>query len=137
MRALLLRLGVGVGAAVAMACGGGYSSTPTTPSPSPSSDPNAITISIVRQNGAQSFNPNPASVGGQLVVFKNNDSIVHRVVLNDGSLDTGDIAPGGTSRAVTMPGAGTNYHCSIHPTMIGSVGPSTGGEPPACQGAYC
>jgi plastocyanin len=138
MRAVLLRLAVGMGAAAAMACGGGYSSpAPTSPSPSPSGDPNAVTISIVRENGAQSFNPNPASVGGQVVVFKNNDSIVHRVVLNDGSIDTGDIAPGATSRAITMPGGGTNYHCSIHPSMIGSVSPSTGGEPPACQGPYC
>ena len=134
MRYLLLKVSVVVAALAGFACGGG-GSTPTNPSPSPGS--NAITISIVRDNGAQSFNPNPASVGGQRVVFRNNDSIVHRVILNDGSIDTGDIAPGAASREIEMPGRGTNYHCTIHPSMIGSVSPSTGGEPPACEGPYC
>ena len=69
-----------------------------------------------------------------MVVFRNNDSIVHRVVLNDGSVDTGDIAPGATSRAVAMPGGGTNYHCQLHPGMIGAVSGSSGGPPP-CSGA--
>jgi plastocyanin len=124
-------------AATAMACGGYSSPTPTTPSPSGPPDPNAITISIVGENGARSFNPNPASVGGRVVVFKNNDSITHRVVLNDGTIDTGDIAPGATSRTFTMPDLGTNYHCSIHPSMVGSVNPAAGGEPPACTGPYC
>lgn len=111
------------------ACGGG-SSTPTGP------NPNAITITITRQNGAQSFSPNPASAGGETVVFRNTDSVVHRVLLNDGSIDTGDIAPGATSAPVSMPATGTNYHCSLHPDMIGAVNGSSG-PPPACEGPYC
>lgn len=112
--------------------GGGGSSTPMTPSPtSPTS------INIVGQNGTQAFSPNPASFGGQQVVFKNNDSASHRIVLNDGSVDTGDIAPGATSRVVTMPSSGTNYHCSVHPGMIGSVTAATGAPPPPCTGSYC
>ena len=71
-----------------------------------------------------------------MVVFRNNDSVAHRVVLNDGSIDTGDIAPGATSRAVSMPGSGTNYHCQIHPGMIGAVS-SSSGPPPPCTGIYC
>ena len=88
-------------------------------------------------NGAQSFSPNPASVGGQEVVFKNTDSIVHRVVLNDGSVDTGNLAPGASSAVFTMPASGTNYHCSLHPTMVGAVNPAAGGAPPTCTGQYC
>lgn len=110
-------------------CGGG-GSTPSSPAPG------AITITITRQNGAQSFSPNPASAGGQAVVFRNADSIVHRVRLNDGSIDTGDIAPGATSAQVEMPATGTNYHCSVHPDMIGAVS-GTSGAPPACEGPYC
>jgi plastocyanin len=72
-----------------------------------------------------------------MVVFRNTHNVPHRVVLNDGSLDTGDIAPGATSRAVQMPAAGTNYHCSLHPGMIGSVATAMGGAPPACDGEYC
>jgi plastocyanin len=111
------------------ACGG---SSPSGPDPGPGT----LTITITRQNGAQSFSPNPASAGGQTVVFRNADSVVHRVMLNDGSIDTGDIAPGATSGPVQMPGGGTNYHCSLHPDMIGAVN-GTAGPPPACEGPYC
>jgi plastocyanin len=112
------------------ACGGGGSSTPISPGP------NVLTITITRQNGAQSFSPNPASAGGQTVVFRNADSVVHRVLLNDGSIDTGNIAPGATSSEVQMPGSGTNYHCALHPDMIGAVN-ATSGPPPQCEGPYC
>jgi plastocyanin len=85
---------VALGAIVVVmsACGGSdAASTPTSAS-------NAMTINILRQNGAQSFAPNPALAGGQMVVFKNTDSVTHRVTLNDGNVDTGDIAPGAISR---------------------------------------
>ena len=111
---------------------GGSSSSPSAPSGS-----TATTINIVGESGTQAFSPNPALFGGQMVVFRNNHSVIHRVVLNDGSIDTGDIAPGATSRSVLMPASGTNYHCSLHPGMIGAVAPSSGAPPPACEGAYC
>jgi plastocyanin len=121
-------------AIVAAACGG-ESSTPSSPSPAPTATP--FTITVTQQSGAQSFSPNPALAGGQMVVFRNADSIVHRVVLNDGSVDTGDMAPGATSQAVRMPSTGTNYHCSLHPAMVGAVSPTAGGPPPVCEGIYC
>jgi plastocyanin len=96
-----------------------------------------MTISITGQNGASSFSPNPAAMGGQSVVFKNNDSVAHHPVLNDGSVDFGNVNPGATSQVFAMPGAGTNYHCTIHPGMIGAVNPSSGGAPPPCVGAFC
>jgi len=134
-RELLVVLGI-----VCAGCGGS-STSPTSPSapssPSSPSSPAAATININGQNGTQAFAPNPSSFGGQMVVFKNNDSVTHRVVLNDGSIDTGNIAPGASSQAVMMPGGGTNYHCSIHPGMIGAVSGSSGAPPPACSGAYC
>ena len=114
----------------ALSCGGGSSS------PAGPSTPDLITITITRQNGAQSFSPNPVSAAGQMVVFRNTDTIVHRVQLNDGTLDTGNIAPNQTSAAVLMPGSGTNYHCTIHPDMIGAVNATSGGPPP-CEGPYC
>lgn len=130
MRSRLVNASVWLlGLAAFPGCGG---DSPMTPSPT-----NTTTINIVGQNGAQAFSPNPASFGGRQVVFKNNDSASHRISLNDGSIDTGDIAPGATSRVITMPSSGTNYHCSIHPGMIGSVTPATGGSPPPCTGTYC
>ena len=133
-----MRRGV-IGAVMALAIAAascGKSSNPATPTAS-APPSNVATITIVGQKGSQSFSPNPAAVGGQSVVFKNSDTVTHRVVLNDGSVDTGDNPPGGTSRTVTMPAAGTNYHCSIHPGMIGSVNPASGGAPPPCEGPYC
>jgi plastocyanin len=116
---------VGVGA-----CGGG---SDTSPGPTPTG---TVTISIVGERGGQSFSPNPASAAGRRVVFRNNDGVVHRVRLNDLSVDTGDIPPGGTSREIMMPAAGTNYHCSLHPTMVGAVG-APAQPPPPCTGQYC
>jgi plastocyanin len=124
--ALALIAGVVVGGC------GGSGSTPSSPSTTA-----PATISIVGQNGTQAFSPNPSSFGGQMVVFRNNDSVPHRVVLNDGSIDTGNIAPGATSSAVSMPLSGTNYHCQLHPGMIGAVSGSAGNPPPPCTGQYC
>ena len=109
-------------------CGGG---SPSSPAPS-----GPVTITIVGERGAQSFTPNPATAAGRSVVFRNSDSVVHRVRLNDLSIDTGDIAPGATSNPVNMPASGTNYHCALHATMIGAVGGGSTGPPP-CQGIYC
>jgi plastocyanin len=134
MHSISLRSVVFCAAIAACACGGdgGGPSSPSVPS-----GDTPVTIAIAGQNGSQSFTPNPASAGGRSVVFKNNDSVVHKVALNDGSLETENIAPGATSRALMMPGNGTNYHCPIHPGMIGSVSASSGGAPPPCEGAYC
>jgi plastocyanin len=112
------------------ACGGGGSS-PSSPAPA-----GTVTIVIVGDRGTQSFSPNPSTAAGRTVVFRNQDSVVHRVRLNDLSIDTGDIAPGATSRPVSMPAAGTNYHCFLHPTMLGSVGGGAA-PPPPCTGQYC
>jgi plastocyanin len=131
MKAWLVTSAILVTGLVAMSCGGGGGSS------DPSPTPNQTTIRILGQRGNQSFSPNPADVGGRAVVFRNDDSVVHRVVLNDGSIDTGDIAPGATSRIINMPSSGTNYHCSIHDNMGGAVNPAAGGDPPPCEGIYC
>lgn len=93
---------------------------------------NAVTVSIMGQGGAQSFNPNPAPITqGSLVVWRNMDSIVHHIVMNDGSFDSGDIGPGGTSPMMRLSSAGGNYHCTIHPTtMFGSINVATDPMPP-------
>ena len=125
--------GVGIAILAGWSCGGGSSSPPTNPTPTPTT----VTIVITGQRGAQSFSPNPATAGGRMVVFRNADTEAHRVRLNDGSVDWGVIAPGATSQPLLMPGEGSNYHCNLHPTMIGSVSPETGGNPPRCTGEYC
>jgi plastocyanin len=106
----------------AAACGSAYgSSSPSGPSGTPALPAGAITINVVGINGAQSFSPNPATVpAGQVVVWHNIDRDTHRVVLNGGQLDTGNIAPGAFSQPMTL-GAPGGYHCSIHPEMVGTL----------------
>jgi plastocyanin len=120
--------------------GNGYSNgsgNPNTPTPQPDSS-GVVTINVVAKNGAQSFSPNPATVpSGQTVVWRNVDTVTHRVVLNDRSVDTGDLAPGTSSRPMTIGGTGGGqYHCAIHPEMVGSVNQVTSVAPP-CEGPYC
>ena len=131
-------IGIGLGM---WGCGGsGYSSGSNPNSPTPAtSGSGVVTINVVAINGAQSFSPNPAMVpSGQMVVWHNIDTVTHRVVLNDRSVDTGDLAPSASSQPMTIgaPGGGGQYHCSIHPVMIGSINLDTQPTQP-CQGPYC
>jgi len=90
-----------------------------------------VTINVVAINGAQSFSPNPATLpAGQMVVWHNVNNTTHRVVLNDRSVDTGDLAPGASSQPMAIGAAGGPYHCSIHPEMIGSINQDTSMSPP-------
>jgi plastocyanin len=90
-----------------------------------------VTINVVAIDGAQSFSPNPATLpAGQMVVWHNVDHTTHRVVLNDQSVDTGDLAPGAASQPTALGAAGGQYHCSIHPEMVGSVNQDTSTSPP-------
>jgi plastocyanin len=134
-----------VAAAVGVAAcgGGGGTSTPTSPTTTggngggTGSTPSVVTITIKGVNGKLSFDPNPASVAaGQSVAFKNADVVAHEVVLDDGSLKTDVIAPGGTSATLAIGNRNSSYHCSIHPSMVGSFNAAVTPDPPPCTG-YC
>ena len=136
MRSRILALAVF--ALAAGACSGGsYSSSTSSPSaPTPATTTTSVpagaaTVTIMGQRSDQSFSPNPAPITqGTVVVWKNNDSTVHRIVMNDGSFDSGDIGPGGMSRQMTLTSQGGQYHCTIHPTtMFGSINVATTSDP--------
>jgi len=137
-----MRFAVLAASAVAIAlaswsCGGGGGGSSTLIGPDATS---TITINIVFSNGlgnlgVQSFSPNPASVSqGAMVVWHNSDSTTHHIVLNDGSLDTGDIAPNGSSPAKILNASTAQYHCTIHPSMVGSINTATSSSPPPGSG---
>src|SRR3954453_19347458 len=84
-------------------------------------------------NNTTSSNPNVAIANmafsvatlkisaGTTVKWTNNDAIAHTVTANDGSFDSGNIAPGATfTKAFSTKGTFA-YHCSIHPMMTASV----------------
>jgi len=91
-----------------------------------------VTINVVAINGAQSFLPNPATLPvGQMVVWRNVNSATHHVVLNDGSVDTGELAPGTSSQPMAIGAASGQYHCSIHSEMVGSFNQDAATPPPS------
>jgi plastocyanin len=131
----VIALGVGIWGCGGSSYSSGNSGNPITPTPSTAG---VVTINVVAVNGAQSFSPNPATLpAGQMVVWHNVDTITHRVVLNDQSVDTGNLAAGASSQPMAIGAAGGQYHCSIHPVMVGSINQGTSTVAAPCQGAYC
>lgn len=138
-----------VSALALASCGGssGGGSTPTSPStPATGGNnggaaPASVTVSIKGNLGNSSFTPNPADVSaGQMVVFKNTDNETHHIVLDDGSMTTGDIAPGATSVALPIGSANVGFHCTIHPGMVGAFNNGTEATPDpgnGCGYSYC
>ena len=127
-------------ALAAASCGGGGS--PASPSPGAGGgggQQTTVTVTITGQGGRLAFFPNPATVAtGQMVMFKNNDVVAHRVTLDDLSVQTPEIAPGATSAPVAMGLNGSKtYHCSIHPGMVGGFNGAEAEPPPGCAMAYC
>ena len=118
--ASLLTLGLGMWGCSDAGYSSGSTNSPAAPTPTASFG--VVTITVVAINGAQSFSPNPATLpAGQMVVWHNINNTTHRVVLNDRSVDTGDLAPGASSQPMAIGAGGGAYHCSIHPEMIGSI----------------
>jgi plastocyanin len=68
------------------------------------------------------FNPAGTSVAaGSKVTWTNSDTTAHTVTFDDGSADSGNLAPGSTFDH-TFATAGTfAYHCTIHSQMHGTV----------------
>jgi plastocyanin len=133
MRAFAIVTVLALGLATSACSGSGYSSSSTNSqaAPTPITSNGIVTINVVAINGAQSFSPNPATLpAGQMVVWHNVNNTTHRVVLNDGSVDTGNLAPGASSQPMAIGAAGGQYHCSIHPEMIGSLNQDTAPSSP-------
>lgn len=89
-----------------------------TPLPSATAAPTAARVSIINL----SFNPASITVTrGLTVTWTNADSVTHTVTADNGSFDKGFVVPG-MSVSMTFSTAGVfNYHCNIHPFMMGSV----------------
>lgn len=103
------------------ACGGYDSPSPTGPDGLSSAPAGAVVVNVIGERGTQSFSPNPATIpAGQTITWHNVDVTDHRVVLDSGRIDTGNISPGRFSTPTTLPAAG-GYHCSIHPSMVGTL----------------
>lgn len=109
------------------ACSPNYSSTPTTsPTPSAPASNGATTVVSIPSGasalGSQAFPPNPLTVdAGTTVTWTNTDSIAHTSTSNGAGWDSGIIAPGGQFSTAFNTAGTFQYHCQIHPGMVGTV----------------
>ena len=98
---------------------GGDDSNPMNPGGGGGADK---TITIVGNNGSNSYSPNPDTVTvGQTVAWHNADGTTHTAT--GAAFNTGNIGGGGTSAAIAMGTPGSfPYHCTIHGvTMAGTL----------------
>jgi plastocyanin len=128
--------------------GGGTAASPTAPTPTasaptpsaptPSGPAATVTVAIVSATGNSAFQPNPVRANaGDTVIFRNNDLVMHHLVMDDGSADLGDVAPGAMSRSITLRNANAaNFHCTLHSSMVGSINGASAPEPPECMDPY-
>lgn len=81
---------------------------------------NGAQVSVTIQN--MMFAPSTLNVRvGDTVVWTNNDSVAHTVTGDTAGPRSTSIAQGGTY-SYTFTTSGTfSYHCSIHPSMMGTV----------------
>lgn len=107
---------------LAIGCTGTNNQEPATPTESPAETPAVPTSSKTVEVTIQNFAFNPGSVtisSGDTVKWTNMDSTAHTITGTDfssGNLNKGD------SYENTFAKAGTyDYHCSIHPSMTGTV----------------
>jgi len=72
----------------------------------------------------QNFAFSPATINvkaGTKVTWTNQDSTTHHVVSDTGAFDSGNLAQG-QSYSFTFNKTGSYpYHCSIHPSMTGTI----------------
>lgn len=119
--------------------GGGGGSTPTSATAPTAGTPatTTITTNIIGSAGTGAYSPNPvAAQAGAMVVFKNNDSQLHHIVLDNGSADFGDLAPGATSRGLAIAdGNEQRFHCTLHASMVGTINGAVLPDPP-CVDQY-
>jgi plastocyanin len=106
--------------------GNGSSNAPTAPTPSgggTGGSSASLVITITGMSGSSSYSPNPATVRvGQTVAWRNADTTTHTATANAGTFDTGNIAPGATSTAITVTASGSfGYLCTLHPSMVGTL----------------
>lgn len=112
-----------------------------TPAPSPTPNPGVPgpampatqTINIVGTFGFNAFDPNPSTAAvGDMVVWTNMDGRAHHIKLDDGT-DVGLIVPGASSKPIPLGTPVAGYHCTIHPSMNGTINgdvPPPEEEPP-------
>ena len=112
----------------AVACGG-YSAptapspTAQSPTPTPSDPSSSVTIPVGAEFlGTKAFMPAELTVdAGTTVTWVNTDSTTHTSTSDAAGWNSGNVAPGGRF-SFPFQNTGTfQYHCAIHPGMVGTI----------------
>lgn len=101
------------------------SATPETPAVTPPSAVTPVKSTPAKADvNISNFSFNPATItinSGMTVVWTNNDSAPHAIASDNGSFSSNPLSNGQTfTNTFTTPGTYT-YHCSIHPSMQGTI----------------
>ena len=95
-------------------------------SPPLATPPDVLIVTGAATLGANAYAPSPLTISlatKQSVKWKNNDAMSpeHTVTADLGAFNSGSMAESNTF-TFTFTTAGTyDYHCSIHPTMVGQI----------------
>jgi plastocyanin len=114
---------------VSIACGGSSSPSPASPSPTPSPTPTpgAPSAAVAIPVGAESlvnraYTPDELTVEvGTTVTWTNTDVISHTSTSDSAGWNSGIVAPGGQFSFAFQTTGTFQYHCAIHPGMVGTV----------------
>jgi plastocyanin len=112
-----------------VACGSDYAPPSTSPSPAPpvASTSPAPSLSVSIPAGAatledRAYTPDEIDVAaGATVTWTNTDSVAHTSTSNGSGWNSGNIAPGGQFSFAFQTTGTFQYHCAIHPGMVGTV----------------
>jgi len=100
------------------------SSSPSSPSPTPAP---ASSTTVTIASGASTlttsaYGANPLTIAtGTTVSWLNSDNTTHTATGNTSQFSSGDIAPGGRFNFTFSAAGRYDYHCTLHPNMVGTI----------------
>ena len=82
---------------------------------------NTVTSRTVLIVGLDCGPPELKVITGDVVIWHNDDIVLHTATAKDGSWDTGDIAAGASARITVTQDLSASYLCLYHPVMTGRI----------------
>jgi len=117
----ILRVVLSITATLALAAcsGGGGGSGGTASVCNDSTGTTVVAATVANKTWSQPIN---AKVG-DVITWTNSDTVPHKVALDDGSCTmSANIDPSGGTKSLVFTKAGTYpFHCTIHPSMKGTI----------------
>jgi plastocyanin len=110
--------GSGTATTAPAATGGAGANTAAAGPCTDSTDPTVVAATVGDNTWSQPVNAKVNDV----ITWTNGDGVPHKVALDDNSCAMKDNIPGGGSKSLVFTKAGTYpFHCSVHPSMKGTI----------------